>query len=212
MREGDRVTLCDGKGTDYSSRILRITKDATYLEVTDVRPSESEMPIRVTLFQALPKGEKVDYVIQKAVECGVFAIDFFESDRSVARIDRTDADRKLARFRRISESASKQSGRGIIPEIGFLSFEEALKKAEKTSSFICHVSEGVLSLQAFAEKNREKKEFSFFVGPEGGFSPEEVAEAAKHGILPVSLGRRVLRSETAPHFILACLAYAFEKF
>jgi len=211
LREGDRVTLCDGVGNDYHCRICRFQKDVTELEVMDVSPSESEMPFKVTLFQAIPKGEKIDYCIQKAVECGVCEIVFFESDRTVVKLDARDLEKKTSRWQKIAESASKQSGRGIIPTVRVSSFSASLAEAaEHSLSFFCHTADGQRSLKALLHEKPPKETISFFVGPEGGFSEKETEKALSAGIEPISLGKRILRSETAAHFILACLAYETE--
>ncbi|MBE6565442.1 MAG: 16S rRNA (uracil(1498)-N(3))-methyltransferase [Ruminococcaceae bacterium] len=211
LREGDAVTVCDGEGNDHLCKILRFSKEETELSVIAVSANESEMPHRVTLFQAIPKGEKIDYCIQKAVECGVFEIVFFESDRTVVRLEGRETDKKIARWQKIAESAAKQSGRGRIPLIRIASFESLLKEAgEHSLSFFCHTAEGQRSLKTLLREKKPSGALSFFVGPEGGFSEEETQAALDAGIEPVSLGRRILRSETAAHFILACLAYETE--
>ena len=206
MAPGERIVVCDGEGTDYLCEISRITSDSVFCDVVEKKPNEAEPPYRAVLYQALAKGEKMDYIIQKAVEFGVCEIVPFESSRCIAKLREGSAEKKLARWQRIAEEAAKQCGRGIIPKIKDpVTFANALKMADGVS-FICYESEDQRSV---SELERAEK-YSFFIGPEGGFSPEEIEASRAEGILPVSLGKRILRTESASGFVLACLSYKNE--
>ena len=204
MKTGDALTVCDGRGNDFSCVIGSITKTDVTLEVLSVSKSASEPSYKATLYQALAKSDKMDAIVQKAVETGVARIVPFESRFCIAKIG-DGAKNKLARWRRIALEAAKQCGRGIVPEISEpVTYREALEEAAKSECpFICYEDENTVLLGEAAPKG--KKEYSFFIGPEGGFSPEEVADAARKGIPSAGLGKRILRTETASSFVLACL-------
>jgi len=206
MAPGERIVVCDGRGTDCLCEITRITADSVFCDVIEKKQNEAEPPYQAVLYQALAKGEKMDYIIQKAVEFGVAEIVPFESSRCIAKLREGSAEKKIARWQRIAEEAAKQCGRGVIPKIAEpTTFERALKMADGVS-FICYESEEQRSV---SELERAEK-YSFFIGPEGGFSPEEIELSKAAGILPVSLGRRILRTESASGFVLACLSYKNE--
>lgn len=208
MAPGERIVVCDGQGNDCICEILRITGEDVYVGVVERRPNLAEPPYKAVLYQALAKGEKMDYIIQKAVEFGVYEIVPFESSRCIAKLREGSADKKLVRWQRIAEEAAKQSGRGVIPRISEpLSFKTALERAKGDGvCFMCYESEEQRSI---GEVERAEK-YSFFIGPEGGFSTEEVETAKTAGIASVSLGARILRCESASGFVLACLSYKNE--
>lgn len=204
MRTGDALTVCDGKGNDFSCVIETITRDTVVLSVSGVSRSLSEPCYEAVLYQALAKSDKMDTIVQKAVETGVTKIVPFESRCCVARIG-GGAGNKLARWRRIAHEAAKQCGRGIIPEICEpVDFRTAVDAAaESECAFICYEDEKTIPLGRVAVPGR--KRYDFLIGPEGGFTPEEVSEANGRGIKSVGLGHRILRCETASSFVLACL-------
>ena len=211
MAVGDALTLCDNEGFDYDAEILSITREAVTLAVKDKVPSESEPPYLVRLYQCLPKGEKFETVIQKAVECGVHEIIPVQSSRCIAVLKDSAADKKLTRFNRIAEEACKQSGRGrlakVLPPVSYREAMRQMKEAE--TAFLCYENEDGLTLSGYLPKAAPSS-ISFLVGPEGGHSPEEVALAKETGIVSVSLGKRILRTETAAPFVLAILAGKYE--
>jgi len=212
MRPGDDVTVCSGDGRTYECRISRISSDHVSLDVVSEAECDNEPPYKAYLFVGLSKGEKMDHVIQKAVELGVCAVLPFECERAVVRISsQSDREKKAARWRKIAESAAKQCGRSIIPEVSLpLRFDEAVNLAsEKDVALICHPGEGTVPLgERLNIKNG--KSIAFMTGPEGGFSESEVEKAESCGIERVSLGKRILRCETAPSFLLSCLLYENE--
>lgn len=214
MAEGDGVTLCDGRGTDYSCRLTRIRDDECTVEILDTHPSESEPSAKITLFMAYPKGDKLETVIQKAVELGAAEIIPFESSRCIKRPSAEKDGRRLTRLTRIAKEAAKQCGRGIIPEVlPTLRFREVLaRRGEFDAVLFAYEGEGTVSLRSVLEGMRgdTPRRLAVVVGSEGGFSPEEAKEARDAGFTPVNLGPRILRCETAPDYILSAISYAFE--
>lgn len=214
MAEGDDVTLCDGRGTDYSCRLTRIRDDECTAEILDTHPSESEPSAKITLFMAYPKGDKLETVIQKAVELGAAEIIPFESSRCIKRPSAEKDGRRLTRLARIAKEAAKQCGRGIIPEVlPTLRFREVLaRRGEFDAVLFAYEGDGTVSLRSVLEGMRgdTPRRLAVVVGSEGGFSPEEAKEARDAGFTPVNLGPRILRCETAPDYILSAISYAFE--
>ena len=211
MAVGDALTLCDNEGLDYDAEIISITRECVTLAVKGKTPSESEPPYTICLYQCLPKGEKFETVIQKAVECGVSRIVPVQSSRCIAQLKDSSADKKLARFNRIAEEACKQSGRGrltkVLPPV---SFREAIRRmAESEAAFLCYENEDGLTLSGYLPE-AAPREIAFLVGPEGGLSADEVAMAKEAGVVSVSLGKRILRTETAAPFVLAILSGKYE--
>lgn len=229
MKPGERVTVCDGDCGEYDC-VVRKTGDTVTLDVCEERRSASEPPYRAVVYQALVKGDKFDTVIQKAAECGACRIVPFISERCVVRLTEKDAEKKRSRWQRIALEAAKQCGRGRVPEVApLMDFSSAVREAAKSSiALFCYEDERGLSLPAAlksakvtesigraesagAFENAEVPEsISVMIGSEGGFSSAEAAEAAQCGMRSVSLGRRILRTETASSFVLACLSFAYE--
>lgn len=208
MAVGERIVVCDGRGNDCTCEITRITGERVFAAVIERSANLAEPPYRAVLYQALAKGEKMDYIIQKAVEFGVGEIVPFESSRCIARLKEGSVEKKLTRWQRIAEEAAKQCGRGVIPQVSLpVSYREALMRASADEvCFMCYESEEQCSIGEL-EKG---KNYSFLIGPEGGFSPEEVDAARSAGVTSVSLGKRILRCESASGFVLACLSYINE--
>ncbi len=215
---GDKITLCDMERTDYLCEISDFSKSEVTLIIQDTFPTESEPPFLATVFQALPKGDKFDTIIQKAVECGASMIVPFESERCVVRAKSDSEQKKLERRSRISLEAAKQCGRGIVPTVSpTLSFKEAIDAAAKADiAIICYEGESgtSASLKKLVEEKKETlgqcPTVSIVIGSEGGFSESEVEYATSRGLFAVGLGKRILRTETASSFALACLVYALE--
>jgi len=205
MAPGEKVVVCDGRGNDCVCEITGITRDTVSLRVTERLLNTAEPPYKATLYQALAKGDKMDYVVQKATEFGAARIVPFESARCVARIRDGAAEKKTARWQKIAEEAAKQSGRGVIPEVcAPVTFAKALDMAKSDGgcAFICYENERSRSIAELAGKSA----YSFFVGPEGGFDGSEVEAAAGAGIFPITLGPRILRCESASGYVLAALS------
>ena len=207
-REGEKLTVCDGQGFDYSCAIEAISAEEIKLSVIEKIPCEVEPDIKITLFMALPKGDKMEYVIQKAVELGVYEIIPFSSSRCVVKLDGKSAAKKTERWQKIAHSAAKQSGRGIIPQVREpIPFGELIKKADDFDlSLICYECEEDNSLKSVLSANKFKNA-CIVVGPEGGFDRVEVDRALENGFTSVSLGKRILRCETAPGCAICAMLY-----
>lgn len=213
MRVGESLTLCDGCGTDLPAVISRITADAVTLALGEGVPCSSEAPYRAVVYQALVRGERFDAVIQKSVEFGAAAIVPVATDRATVRLGTADAEKKRVRWQRIATEAAMQCGRGVIPTVGApVSFAEALRSAAGLRLF-CYEEERTVHLRdalVSAEAQGEVREVAVFVGPEGGFAPDEAEAARAAGAVSVSLGHRILRTESAAPFVLACLSLKWE--
>lgn len=218
MAKGDTVTVCDMKGYDYKCRIEDFSNGCVTARIISKEKSCSEPPFYAKLYQALPKGDKFDFVIQKAVECGVSEIIPFMSERCIAKESVTE-ENKQKRRNRISAEASKQSGRGKITNVrSVISFEKMLEDARNGSDLVlfCYEGDGTLSLGKILHNNKnrllqiESPVISVIIGSEGGFSPSEVEKARSHNMVLCGLGNRILRTETASGFVLGCLVYEFE--
>ncbi len=221
MAAGEHITVsCGTRVLDCELASFSPDKSQPWVKarICGELPMDTEPPYRAVLYQALPKGDKLDTIIQKAVECGVSAIVPFESSRCVVRVKPEAEERKTERRRRISEEAAKQCGRGIIPEVyPTLSFEAMLGDAAKADLVLfCYEAEGTVSLRKLltdkmpAVTSSTLPTVAVIVGSEGGFSPEEAEAAREKNFCMVGLGKRILRCETAPPFVLACLSYQYE--
>lgn len=221
MAVGDGITVCDMQGNEYSCRITGFDGDrCVYAAVEGISEADTEPPCRIRLFQALSKGEKLDTVIQKAVECGACEIIPFESERCVVRIKDGAEERKTERRNRIALEAAKQCGRGILPSVGQpVSFDEALTLAANAEiKLFCYEGKGTEPLGRVLDRYMLRRTDGSFpnvavmIGSEGGFSPHEAEKAREAGMLCVGLGKRILRTETAPVFALSCIICKTELF
>jgi len=212
MAAGESITVCDMQGIEYDCRLVEFNDEDVVAEIVLRKSSENEPTVYVRLFQALPTGDKLDSIIQKAVECGVSEIIPFESERCVVRIKPDAEDKKLQRRRRIAQEASKQCGRSVIPEISpSVSFSEMLERAALSDeTLFCYEGDGtrplgkLLSDLVEMHKNDGKRlSLSIVIGSEGGFSLSEVEKAKNRGFLLTGLGKRILRTETASSFVLS---------
>lgn len=212
MAKGERVTVCDMQSNEYECVLAEFNADNVVAEILSQRKINNEPPIRVYLFQALPKGDKLETVIQKAVECGVFEITPFESERCVVKVKADAEEKKTERRNRISLEAAKQCGRGYVPRVNpTKSFKSAVELASECDLCVfCYEGEETLSLKALLQEHKEAESIAVFIGSEGGFSQNEVEYASEHGMKSVSLGKRILRTETASSFVLSCIAYESE--
>ena len=214
MAIGDQITVCDMQGNEYTCRIASFDEDREVTaEIIESKHSENEPKIFVRLFQALPKGDKLDTIIQKAVECGVSEIIPFQSERCVVKIKNDAEDRKTERRQRISAEAAKQCGRSVIPDVkNAVSFDEAISMAaESELCLFCYEGDGTVPLgQILRGREELPTTVSIVIGSEGGFSVKEVERAKEKGAVLAGLGKRILRTETASGFVLACLVCASE--
>ena len=225
---GDLVTVCD-QTRALRCRLVSFSGTTVEAEILSEEPLDTEPPYRAVLFQTLPKGDKLDAVIQKAVECGVSEIVPFESSRCIMKSKPEAEDRKTERRCRIAEEAAKQSGRGIIPPVRktLTRYNDVLREAAACDlALFCYEGEGTRPLGDMLHRlsarfdgadragnapvGDTRPTIAIVIGSEGGFSPEEAASAADAGLLLTGLGRRILRTETAASFVLSCLSYQFE--
>lgn len=214
MAVGETITVCDGEGMEYTAVLCHIRDAETVCEIVESMPSASEPPYKITVYQALVKGERFDTVIQKSVEFGATALVPFESSRCIVRLKGEREDAKSRRRRRIAAEAAKQSGRGIIPSVAEpVGFSEMLRLASQSElALFCYEKEDACLLGALLSlrKGNPPSSISIIVGPEGGFSESEVRSARESAIVPVGLGGRILRTESAAAFVLASVATFFE--
>ena len=212
MAEGDEAIVCDGLGKEYRCVLSKIRDDECICDIIEEISSGAESPVDITLCMAYPKGDKLETVIQKAVELGASKIIPFESSRCIKRPKAEKADKQTQRLSRIAEEAAKQCGRAKIPEVTKpASFSEMLNTAKESELILlCYENENEKSLKKILSKRPAPKSISVIVGSEGGFSPEEAAEAVENGALSVSLGKRILRCETAPSYALSAISYELE--
>ena len=208
MRIGEKITVCTPDAIAHLCEITSISADTVEAKILSSEASGSEPPYFARLFMALPKGDKMEYVIQKSVECGVSQIIPFESERTIVRLDAKSAEKKRERYQKIAEAAASQCGRGIIPEVTMpLRYREAIAMAARSPlAFMCWEDEKAVSLPALIKGAPDRSDISFIVGAEGGISKSEAEEAKALGIKTVTLGERILRCESAPPFVLAFLS------
>ncbi len=208
IRPGEDVTICDTQGTDYKCRLVRGSREEAELEVLEVIPCKGEPNVDVTVLCGLPKGDRVDYIIQKSVEAGAHDLVFFQSARCIAKPD--DPYKKLERWNRISEEAAKQSGRGIIPAVTWAAdYGEVLNTAvHKDLSLFMYETGDREPLNAVLGGSLPVKSVSIITGPEGGFEAYEADLARIAGMHICSMGERILRCETAPVVAVSAVMYA----
>lgn len=204
MRPGEALTLCDGKGTDFEGVLETVTDRQVTVRITVSRPSQAEPTLAVTLYQGLPKGDKMDWIVQKAVELGVTAVVPVATRRSVARLE-GKADKKQERWQRIAAEAAGQCGRGILPAVERpLSWSQALSRLSGEPALVFYEGGGRPLRELVTPSTRR---LSVFVGPEGGFDPEEIDAFRRQGGGVATLGPRILRCETAPLAALTLLMH-----
>lgn len=214
--EGRNAQLChDGNGRENGSSGGKQGKVQPWIEceLRFIKEDGVELPAKIYLFQGLPKADKLELIIQKAVELGVYQVIPVETRRSIIKLDEKKAKAKTARWQQISEAAAKQSKRGIIPEVKEpMSFQKALEMARDMDLKLIpyELAEGMEKTRSLIESAKPGQSIAIFIGPEGGFDEAEVKAAQEAGIEPVTLGRRILRTETAPLAILAWLGYHLE--
>ena len=208
LRIGDRLIVCDG-GQDHHCTVTKITPEEVEAEVFEVVPCQGEPSVRTLVLCGLPKGDKVDYIIQKCTEAGAAEIWFFQSHRCVAKIS-GDGEKKVSRWQRIAEEAAKQSGRGVIPTVGLLDdLAEAFNQANGTALPLFMYETGDrLALKDAVEAAGEIRSAAIITGPEGGFEPFEAELAGIMGLKICSMGPRIFRCETAPVAALSAIMYA----
>lgn len=214
MGQGEKITICNGQDKDYRCIIEKVCENEILAKICDSSETGAELPVSLYLFQGLPKKDKMELIVQKAVELGVAAIVPVMTARSIVRLeDAKKEQKKRERWQAIAEGAAKQSGRGRIPVIERVhTFEEALGLA---ASFDCSIlpyenAEGIGETKKAFERIAGSRSAGIFIGPEGGFEQSEAAMASRFGVRPVTLGRRILRTETAGLAALSMIMYETE--
>jgi len=208
LKAGDGIIVFDSLGKEYEGTIVEEAPSSVVIKIQNIFLSKRDSPLEITLAQSLLKGEKMDYLIQKATELGVKEIIPFFSSRSVPLLEKSGKLKRYHRWGRIAIEASKQCGRGVVPKIEPLQdYSEILHMTYPDSlRLILWEREGG-KLKEVLERSKEKTRIFFIVGPEGGFSLDEVEEAKRAGFIPVTLGKRILRAETASLCLLSILQY-----
>jgi len=212
-REGEQILVSDGAGRTALARLTALSTREVKAQVVEMMTEQRELPVRVTIGQGLPKGEKMEWILQKGTELGAYSFFPFSSERTIVRLDAKKEAKKLERWRKIIKEAAEQSHRSLLPQLlPPASFREVLEQGKKYSHrAIAYEKEEGTTLHPLLESMREGDSLLILVGPEGGFSSEEIAVAEAAGFLPVSLGPRILRTETASQYILSAVSYQFEQ-
>lgn len=213
LKNGDEVTVCDAEGTDYRCTVSDVAVGQISLVVHAVEPSVSEAAVRCSVYMAFAKGDKLEHVIQKATELGADEIVCFPSSRCVSKPDERSLTKKLERWQKIAASAAEQSRRGRIPKVLALpSYTAALQRAAQSDLALYFYENETSFTLKNALQSQPFSSVSLLTGPEGGFSEEEVAQAAAAGLKICTLGKRILRCETAPLCALSAVMYAAGEF
>ncbi|MBP3684764.1 MAG: 16S rRNA (uracil(1498)-N(3))-methyltransferase [Oscillospiraceae bacterium] len=212
LKAGEEVLACDGEGREALCRVVTVGA-ATELEVLELRASETEAAVQVSVYMAFPKADKLEHVIQKATELGAYEIVAFPSARCISRPDEKSLKKKLERWQKIAASAAEQSGRGRIPQVRVLnSFKEALHEAAKADkALMFYENEQAVTLK-MALSQGGYRTVSLLTGPEGGLEEKEVEQAREAGLQVCTLGKRILRCETAPLCALSAVMYDAGEF
>lgn len=214
MTVGEEISVSDGHGRDYFGKIETLGRESITVRIENSWASYVELPVKLTLFQGLPKADKMELIIQKAVELGAYEIVPVVTKRTIVKLDEKKEAKKLARWQGISESAAKQSGRGLIPKVWApVSFKQAVNEAAAMDAVLIpyEKAEGMESARQTVRNLKGKKHIGIFIGPEGGFDESEVETAAAAGAVPITLGKRILRTETAGLAALAVLMFELDE-
>ena len=215
MKVGEELAVSNGQdGREYRCGILSLEENAVECELRFVKEDAVELPVKVTLFQGLPKADKMELIIQKAVELGVAEIVPVATKRCVVKLDEKKAASKIARWQGIAEAAAKQSKRGIIPQVlPVRSFKEALTQASEMDVRLIpyELASGMEHTREILGGICPGQSVAVFIGPEGGFEESEIALAEEKGVEAITLGKRILRTETAGMTVLAWLGYLLEQ-
>jgi 16S rRNA (uracil1498-N3)-methyltransferase len=209
LNKGDIILVSDGEGREYISKIIDISKQTVVCEIVETYDNLSEPPVKITLYQGLPKAQKMELIIQKGVEIGVCRIQPIITQRVVVKTEGKDISNKLERWRKISEEAAKQSNRGVIPEVlEPITFDEAIEEFKNLDlSIVPYEKEKSNGLKRILLDNSSAKNIGIIIGPEGGFDEFEIEKCIKNGIIPVTLGPRILRTETAGIAVSSMILY-----
>ena len=213
LKAGEEVLVCDGAGVECLCRVRDLEPGAVELEILERRTGSTEAAVRVSVYMAFPKADKLEHVIQKATELGAYEIVAFPSARCISRPDDKSLKKKLERWQKIAASAAEQSGRGRIPEVRVLgSFSAALEEASRCDKALMFYENEHATTLRMALESSTFETVSLLTGPEGGLEEREVEQARNAGMQVCTLGRRILRCETAPLCALSAVMYAAGEF
>lgn len=214
MKPGEQVGIRDGISRNYVCELETIEAEEIRAKILSEDLDSSELPARLYLFQGLPKSDKMELIIQKAVELGVYQIIPVATRRAVVKLDKKKEESKVKRWNAIAESAAKQSGRMVIPEVtGVMTLKEAYRYAADFDINLIpyELAEGMAETKEIVSQVKPGMQVGIFIGPEGGFDVEEVEQAIAAQIHPITLGRRILRTETAGMTVLSILMFQLEQ-
>lgn len=214
MKPSEEIILSCGDNLEYTCSITELNEDEILATILYVRENDLELPSKIFLFQGLPKSDKMELIIQKAVELGAYEIIPVATKRSVVKLDAKKEANKQKRWQAISESAAKQSKRMLIPAVTPVkTFEEAVAYAKQLDVRLIpyELAKGMEETKKILSGIEPGQSVGIFIGPEGGFDEEEIALAMRHNVQPITLGRRILRTETAGMTTLSILMYLLEQ-
>ena len=214
MQPGEEIAVSNGEdGKEYRCGIEELNEDEIVCTLRFVKEDGVELPSRIYLFQGLPKADKMELIVQKAVELGVYEIIPVATKRAVVKLDEKKAKSKITRWQTISEAAAKQSKRRMVPDIhSVMSFKEAVNYAKEMPVKLIpyELAEGMEKTKELISNLKPGEDIAIFIGPEGGFEESEIQAALENGIEPITLGKRILRTETAGFTVLSWIMYQLE--
>lgn len=215
MEKGDSLVICDGEGFDYDGEISEISNGEVSLLIKEKRLCPGESDISVTLFQCLPKGAKMELIIEKCTELGVSKVVPVASKYCVVKLEDAKKEaKKTEKWQKTADEAAKQCLRGVIPKVeNVLSLKDAIKLlSDFDLSIVCYEHEDKTTLKDVLKVNKDAKKIAIFIGPEGGFSEEEIALLKDNGAFSITLGKRILRTETAGLCVISAIMYEMGGF
>lgn len=213
MKPGEKAEISDGDGLRYLCVLETFAEEGAILRIEDAFADAVELPSKIYLFQGLPKSDKMELIIQKAVELGVYEVIPVVTKRAVVKLDEKKAAKKVQRWNAISEGAAKQSGRSIVPQVHeVMTYNEALQYAQEMDIRMIpyEKAKGMEATKEVVDALELGQSIAIFIGPEGGFEEAEVEQAQANGVRPISLGKRILRTETAGLAVLSIFMYHLE--
>ena len=214
IKIGEELQISDGNNKKYLCEIASMTSDEACVRIKQELTVDTELPSKIYLFQGLPKSDKMELIVQKAVELGAYEIIPVATKRAVVKLDDKKASKKVERWKVISEGGAKQSGRNVVPEVkSVMSFKEAIQYAKTLDVVLIpyELAEGMEETRQIIESILPGQSIAIFIGPEGGFETQEVEYAMEHGAKAITLGKRILRTETAGLTTLSILMYHLES-
>lgn len=215
MKENEKIIICNGQGKDFQCIISQISSEEIIVKVVSVMESNTELGVKIHLFQGLPKKDKMELIIQKAVELGVYEVIPVMTKRTIVKLEeKKKTQKKLERWQSIEASAGKQSARGMIPQIRMpMTYQEALNYAATLDYNMIpyEKAENIDNTRMVIKDVKFKNSIGIFIGPEGGFEEDEIKRAIALDMKPITLGRRILRTETAGFTILSIIMFELER-